>query len=105
MLYFEGEGIKEGILTHYPPLEIDDNIAKLKELREQNLSTEYQIQKGIVLVERQTEASQLLEIGIKSVFPEITLETIVYNQGRVGKVSLNPLKGEWRTEQHRRNSF
>lgn len=105
LLYFEGEGPKEGILTHYPPLEIGENIAKLRELQEQNLGSDYQKQRGIVLVEKPTEASQLLETGIRAVFPGVTLETVVYNQSRIGRVSLNPSQGEWKTEQHGSNSF
>jgi hypothetical protein len=105
LLYFEGKETKEGILTHYPPLGIDENIAKLRELQEQNLREDYQRQIGIVLVERPTEASQLLETGIRVVFPGVTLETVVYDQNRVGKVSLNPSQSEWRTEQHGRNFF
>ena len=34
LLYFENQGKREGIMTHYPPLNIDENIAKLKELQE-----------------------------------------------------------------------
>ncbi|MBU2639274.1 MAG: hypothetical protein KKG75_01040 [Nanoarchaeota archaeon] len=105
LLYFEGEGTKEGILTHYPPLEIDENISKLRELQEQNFGREYQKQRGVVLVERPTEASQLLETGIRAVFPGVTLETVVYDQNRIGKGSLNPSRSEWRTEQHGSNSF
>jgi len=105
MLYFEGKEAKKGILTHFPPLEIDENIAKLRGLQEQNLSGDYQRQGGVVLVERPNEASQLLETGIRAIFPEITLDTIVYDQTQVGKVSLNPSQSEWRTEQHGRNSF
>lgn len=103
LLYFEGKETKEGILTHYPPLDIDDNIAKLRELQEKNLRGDYQRQRGIVLVERPTEASQLLETGIKAIFPEATLETVVYDQTKVGKVSLDPSQSEWKTEQHGRN--
>ena len=105
LLYFEGKGTKEGILTHYPPLEIVNNIAKLRELQKKNLGAEYQRQRGIVLVERPTEASQLLETGIRTIFPRVTLETVVYNQNRVGRASLNPSQSEWRTEQHGSNSF
>lgn len=105
LLYFEGDGTKKGILTHYPPLEIDDNIAKLIKLQEQNLDGDYQRQRGIVLVERPTEASQLLETGIRVVFPEVSLETVVYSQSRIGRVSLNPSQSKWRTGQHGSISF
>lgn len=105
LLYFECQGRKEGIMTHYPPLNIDENIQRLRELRDTHLRGDHQRQRGVVLVEKSNEASRLLEIGIRAIFPEVTLETVVYDQNRVGKVSLNPSQSEWRTEQHGRNSF
>lgn len=105
LLYFESQGKREGVMTHYPPLNIEENIQRLRELSDIHLTGDYQRQRGVVLVERTNEASQLLETGIKAIFPEMTLETIVYDQTRVGKVSLNPSQSEWRTEQHGRNTF
>ncbi len=104
-LYFEDKGAREGIMTHYPPLNIDENIQRLRELKNTHLKGNYQRQRGIVLVEKPNEASQFLETGIRIFFPEMTLDTIVYDQTRVGKVSFNPSQSEWRTEQHGRNTF
>lgn len=105
LLYFESKGVREGVMTHYPSLNIDENIQRLRELRDTHITRDYQRQMGVVLVERPNEASQLLEIGIRVLFPGITLDTIVYDQTRVGKVSLNPSQSEWRSEQHGRNAF
>jgi len=105
LLYFENQEARKGVMTHYPPLNIDENIQRLRELRDTHLKGDYQKQRGVVLAERPNKASQLLETGIRAIFPEITLDTIVYDQTRVGKVSLNPSKSEWQTEQHGRNSF
>ena len=105
LLYFESQGARDGVMTHYPPLNIDENIQRLRELRDTHLKRDYQRQRGVVLVERPNETSQFLETGIRAIFPEITLDTIVYDQARVGKVSLNPSQSEWRTEQHGRNTF
>lgn len=105
LLYFESQGVREGIMTHYPPLNIEEDIRRLRELRDTHLKGTYQRQRGVVLVERRDEASQFLETGIRTIFPEITLETVVYDQNRVGKVSLNPSQSEWQTGQHGRNSF
>ncbi len=105
LLYFESPGIREGILTHYPPLGILDNIEKLKELKEQNLKTNYQKQRGIILIKRPTKASQLLETAIREMFPQIKLQTIMYDPDTVGTVSLNPSQREWGTAQHGINYF
>jgi len=105
LLYFESQGVREGVMTHYSPHDVDENIQRLRELRDTHLKGSYQKQRGVVLVERPNKASQFLETGIRALFPEITLDTIVYDQTRVGKVSLNPSQSEWRTEQHGRNSF
>ena len=105
LLYFESQGAREGVMTHYPPLNIDENIQRLRELRDTHLKGEHEKQKGVVLAEKRNGASQFLETGIRTIFPEITLDTIIYDQTKVGKVSLNLSQSEWRTEQHGRNSF
>lgn len=105
LLYFERPGVKEGMMAHYPTLNINENMERLRELKAAHLNADYQRQRGVILVERPNETSQFLETGIKAIFPGITLDTIVYDQTRVGKVSFNPAQSEWQTEQHGRNSF
>lgn len=105
LLYFESQKPSEGIMTHYPPLNVDENIQKLRELKDEHLKGHYEKGKGVILVERLNETSQILEAGLRVLFPEIVLDTVVYDQNRIGMVSLNPSQSEWRTEQHGRNAF
>lgn len=105
LLYFERRGKREGILTHYAPLNIDENIKKLKSLRDLHMQGEPTYQKGVVLVEQKNDASALLQTGVQAIFPGITLDTILYDQSRTGKVTLNPSGKVWISEQHGVNSF
>ncbi len=76
LLYFEREGRREGIFTHYPCLHVDQNIARIEELRDENMGERHDLQRGIVLALDEGLSVKCLQTAIRALFPGIEVNTV-----------------------------
>lgn len=121
LLYFENKDKHEGIVTHYLPLlegnkvqsflseplgnEVDKNIRKLDELKQERIRDIFPYQSGVMFFSKKDEAVSLLEQEVKRLFPETHLRMVEYSSSKKMVVSMNPLRKEWESTQHGLNEF
>lgn len=105
LVYLEADDKKEGILAHFPPLNLVESIDKIRKIEEENCKGDYKTKKAVLLVGKDDHSAELIRKCLPMFFRNISIETILYNEESIGKVKLNPSEKYWESEQHGRNSF
>ena len=104
LVYFESDTKKEGILTHFPPTNLVENVQKIEELKERTDKKPKSVS-GILLVNSFDLHIESFSGVIRCLFPRIKLKVLQYDLSIIGDVSIDPHKGTWKSDQYGENSF